>query len=217
MDLVSHGDSHSKTEFLFASQLTYGPFGSRLCTPVCAIVSSNFIFALPELPISSIFDPDRIDRAMQCSHDLYAKIFAKTKKNLMYQDIFSFFPTQLETLEFAGLLGNQNKEAMENIEDVLILADINHVFDFLCKFLDAENIRFSLMITCQEHTVCFLFDFSNKIWCFDPLKASLFQLGVNFSPSSLFYAGKSTEGVEYAGMLLLPEGCKNKLLHLLKQ
>jgi hypothetical protein len=216
MDLVHDKDLESKTEFSFASQLTYGPFGSRICTPVCALVSSNFLFASPHLPIPLIFDSDRINRAMLCSHDLYTKKFAKTSKNLMYQDIISFFPTKLETLEFAGLLESNLKTQLQIIDNILIIFNLSDIFVLLHKFLINENTRFSLMITFLEHTICFLFDFDGSIWCFDPLQASLVKLNSIFPT---FWGGSSTKlvnEVEYAGLLLLPGGCKNKLLHFLQ-
>jgi hypothetical protein len=216
MDLVHDKDSETKTEFSFASQLTYGPFGSRICTPVCALVSSNFLFASPHSPIPLIFDSDRIHRAMVCSHDLYTKKFAKTSKNLMYQDIISFFPTQLETLEIAGLLQSNKECQLQIIDNVLIISDLNDIFILLHNFLIIEKTRLSLMITCLEHTICFLFNFNSGIWCFDPLKASLVKLESNFFPNLVFRDRKLVDGVEYAGLLLLPDGCKNKLLHFLK-
>jgi len=137
----------------------------------------------------------------------------------MYQDIISFFPHQLDTLEFAGLLGNQSPNSMQNIDDALFIANINDVFSMLFKFLKIENIRFSLMITCLEHTTCFLFDCTGWIWCFDPLKASLVRLQSEsfFSLPTNLCGMKIAEETEYAGLLLLPGGYKNKLLHLLKE
>jgi len=218
MDLV-HEQSENSGKISFASQLTYGPYGSRICTPVCALVSSNFIFAPQHMPISSIFDSGKIQRAMQCSHDLYAKKFSCTKQNLMYQDIASFFPTELETVEFAGVLKSSTiPTSVDSIEDNLFLCDMEHIFLILHKFLLIQNMRFSFMVTSLEHTVCFLFDtLDHHAWCFDPLKASLVLLHKHSHPIQYFYTGLSPHQIEYVGLLLLPAGIKNKLLKFLHE
>ena len=216
MDLVN-----DPQEFFFDSQLTYGPFGSRLCTPVCALLSSNFVLAVPTLPVPTIFHSCRIQKAMQCSHDLYERHFAETKQNLMFEDIKHFFPSTLDSLEFAGVLSTnpriENSDIEnKNIENVLIIVNLDSMIQILLQFLRYHKVRFSFMVTSMDHTICFLFDPIHQVWCFDPLKASL-ALILDTTSHAYFRSVENANTTEYAGLLLLPSGYKEKLLQMLKQ
>jgi len=102
----------------YPSQLAYGKYGARICTPVASVVASRFViahhhelascFRFPS--IERLFSASRINEIMIASHRLYEERFSAMDSNLMLLDIQHFFPTCVYSIEVAGVLHDSREE-----------------------------------------------------------------------------------------------------------
>lgn len=233
---------------MYHSQLCYGKYGARICTPVASVVASRFVMIkivnhsefdnihtqkilFPS--INRLFTDEKIHEIMIASHRLYEERFSSLNSNLMLLDIQGFFPPCLSHIEVAGVMGEtfhpEQKSSFAidyfrkilaqvshptestvdlcqnlciNIVDKLVLVPLSLLLHVLYDAVNDDTSgqqqhpqRVSLLVTSNDHTVCYLFDSSKsgeiqtkdgpKVYLFDSLEAALCDVTdstINYTP-----------------------------------
>ncbi len=174
----------------FRSQLEYGKYGAKICTPICCVVASKFITS-HGTPIFSYFTQELMDSIMTTCHAMYKDCFAWKGENMMLKDIQDHFPSYIEYREIAGLTKNCKSE---NIEKLIIKSLLDLIEE--CRYQQ----YWSIIATYLDHTICYLFDGSGNIYYFNSLPASLINVTNDISQTL------PTIDVEYSGLIIK---CKN--------
>lgn len=235
---------------MYHSQLCYGKYGARICTPVASVVASRFVMIKivnhNELnnnihtqrvlfpSINRLFTDEKIHEIMIASHRLYEERFSSLNTNLMLLDIQPFFPSCLSNIEVAGIMGesfhpnekgsfaidyfrksltrasphttegaiDSSPDLCINIVDKLVLVPLSLLLHVLYDSVNDDTSgqqqhpqRVSLLVTSNDHTVCYLFDSSKsgeiqtkdgpKVYLFDSLEAALCDVTdstINYTP-----------------------------------
>lgn len=173
--------------FQFKSQLEYGKYGGNICTPVCCIVGSTYLLMDGHLchnHIDYIFSPEKMDSIMKVCHNMYSECFSVSGMNMMLLEVQKYFPATIEFCEIAGMTQTGRAESVEGL-----------VVQPLCELMASELKKEAsrvIIITCLDHTVCYLLDGMGHLLLFDPLEASIRE--VTSWPFS--------RDAEYSGLIL---------------
>jgi len=162
----------------YPSQLEYGKYGARICTPVASVVASRFlivktnsaqsdVLAFPS--VEKLFSEQRVRDIMIASHRLYEERFSFMNSNLMLLDIQQFFPSCIYTVEVAGTLHSTVDSHQRFLtysasnQDGMCLASLFRELDksqqeALFKCGDVQVIDKKLVIMPLNELIAYLFD-----------------------------------------------------------
>ena len=183
---------------VYKSQLSYGAYGARICTPVSCVVGINFVLDLQKHGLTALFPPSRIETIMSNSHDLYERHFSSHAQNLMVDDIRYLFPASVSCLEGAGLLFAE-KEEVGVVDSHLVLSSLSRLIETLHQHASAEH-KVALVVTCMDHTNCYLLE-GGCVYLFEPLICSIRNV-TSCWRSSLTRTSSSSHPTEYSALML---------------
>lgn len=192
---------------LFSSQLNYGKYGARICTPVASVVASLFVNDQLHKRISAIYSRQVMDHIMTVSHKLYEDTFSSTNANLMLSDVQRFFPSTVDLVEIAGLIDDKLSIECESPKvyqkvDNLILVPLMDLLNYIRKaylIMDQHKLqRLAFLVTCNEHTVAYLLDTDCTLYKFDSLEASIIDISKSWKDS----IQSGSRDAEYSGIIL---------------
>ena len=166
-------------QLTFPSQLTYGKYGMRICTPVSCAVGIIFV-SHPNVHVSSaLFPPSKIDLIMRRSHELYEERFSDTHQNLLVDDIKSLFPSDIGWIETAGILSSSHPcfSLILRDDDTTISLVLTSLIN-LTLILTRSKKRVALIVTYHDHTYGLLID-SDTIFKFEPLGCTIEEMGLD--------------------------------------
>ena len=191
----------------YRSQLRYGKYGANICTPVCCVVASKYILntnkKAHDEDFSEIFSAATMHNIMATCHRLYADCFSERGVNMMLADVQKYFPETVSFCEIAGMTYPQQgpdgglKRIVDCDDDSKNLLLIQPLFDLISHQLVAGGGgKKAFIITCNDHTISYLFDGKGRVYIFDPLQAHILDVTQTWTNT---ISGKD---VQYSGLIL---------------
>lgn len=194
----------------YPSQTTLLPYGHLICTPVAMLVSDGYVRGKlgPHASAVDILNEHVVPRLMQGAHDIYAKHFAVRHGGmLMIDDLLPLMPgsESVTRIHLAGLLGDHTYDkalTTKTDDEQLHISSLTTALNaFKCM---RHGKRAALVVTCDDHTTCFLSDGRGSLHHFDSLHAHLMDVG-DLAPQSLIgLVGRSAKD-EYSGLVIIHE------------
>jgi len=180
------------------SQLEYGRFGGNICTPVCCVVASKYILddKNPE-NISELFTCANMDKIMRTCHELYADCFSHKGVNMMLYDVQKYFPKTVSFRDIAGMTHSQNGELKVSEDESLLIQSLVDLLHNNNNYKFGKNgAKAAFIITCQDHTTCYLLNGKGGMYFFDPLPAHFIDVTHTWRKTI------SDRDSEYSGIIL---------------
>ena len=178
---------HHKPTKTYRSQLSYGTYGDKICTPVGILVACRFLNscrrlgdytiapAIADAHIMSTFSNKTIEDFMKVSASLYEERFPRAREPVQRGEILSIIMPTLKgntaVVECAGLFSEEDLEEVK-MDDGIISSFKNLISKHIMR--DLQKNTCALVVTARNHTTTLLFDRSHHtIYFFDPLVACL--------------------------------------------
>jgi len=189
----------------YRSQLRYGKYGANICTPVCCVVASKYILNTNRAhhgDFSEIFSAATMHNIMATCHRLYADCFSERGVNMMLADVQKYFPETVSFCEIAGMTypqqGPDGGLKRIDCDDSKNLLLIQPLFDLISHELVVAGggEKKAFIITCNDHTISYLFDGKGRVYIFDPLQAHILDVTQTWANT---ISGKD---VPYSGLIL---------------
>jgi hypothetical protein len=152
-------------EYALPSQCELKPYGHVICTPMCVLVGARFVHGEFERLTAG-----EVRVLLAVAHRLYSEHFAERRLPMKLHDLLPLLPPQhLQWKETAGQILRASSTDVEC--SGLVVAPLLQLLLQMAKESGSDARRQSLMVTTQDHTLCYWADERGALSVFDPLPA----------------------------------------------